>query len=50
MVGEGDLYGAGGEGDLDGAGGGVFASSGIGLPCAGGVRSRLSPLLSSIGG
>jgi hypothetical protein len=44
---DGDL---GGGGDPNGAGGGVSASSGKGLPPAEGERSRLVPLLSSIGG
>jgi hypothetical protein len=36
--------------DQDGSGGGVSASLGKGLPSAEGERSRLMPLLSSIGG
>jgi hypothetical protein len=40
----------GGGGDPDGASGEFFASSGRGLPSAEGERSRLMPLLSSIGG
>jgi hypothetical protein len=40
----------GGGGDPDGAGGGVFASSGREFPSVEGERSRLTPLLSSIGG
>jgi hypothetical protein len=40
----------GGGGDPDGAGGGVLAPLGEGLPSAEGERSRLMPLLSSIGG
>jgi hypothetical protein len=40
----------GGSGDPDGVGGGVSTSSGKGLPSAEGERSRLMPLLSSIGG
>jgi hypothetical protein len=39
-----------GGGDPDGVGGGVSASSGKGLPSTEGERSRLMPLLSSIGG
>jgi hypothetical protein len=41
---------SGGSGDPDGAGGGVSASPGKGLPSAEGERSRLVPILSSIGG
>jgi hypothetical protein len=41
---------SGGGGDPDGTGGGVLASSDRGLPSAEGERSRLMPLLSSIGG
>jgi hypothetical protein len=40
----------GGGGDPDGAGGGVLASLDEGLPSVEGERSRLMPLLSSIGG
>jgi hypothetical protein len=40
----------GGDGDSDGAGGGVSTSSDKGLPPAKEERSRLVPLLSSIGG
>jgi hypothetical protein len=40
----------GGGGDPDGAGGGVSTSPGKGLPPAEGERSRLVPLLFSIGG
>jgi hypothetical protein len=42
--------GLGGGGDPDDAGGGVSASLGKGLPPAVGERSRLLPLLFSIGG
>jgi hypothetical protein len=41
---------SGGGGDPDDVDGGVLASSGRGLPSAEGERSRLMPLLSSIGG
>jgi hypothetical protein len=41
---------SGGGGDPDSDNGGVFASSGRRLPSAEGERSRLMPLLSSIGG
>jgi hypothetical protein len=40
----------GGGGDSDGVGGGVLASPGKGLLSVEGERSRLVPLLSSIGG
>jgi hypothetical protein len=39
-----------GDKDPDGVGGGVLVSSGRGLPSVEGERSRLTSLLSSIGG